>query len=144
MHGYELKSDSDNLLRLPAQVKAYSSVMDKMTLVVGEKHAQEAILIIPDWWGVKVASMGKNGKVSLNTERRGKKNRDIIPLELVKLLWKDELISLLATRIEIDWRTKKLRRNDIYQLLIDTFTLNEIRDCVRTTMKCRSDWRCHE
>ena len=118
--------------------------MDKMTLVVGEKHAQEAILIIPDWWGVKVASMGKNGKVSLNTERRGKKNRDIIPLELVKLLWKDELISLLATRIEIDWRTKKLRRNDIYQLLIDTFTLNEIRDCVRTTMKCRSDWRCHE
>nr|WP_309574583.1 sce7726 family protein [Moraxella osloensis] len=144
LHGYELKSDSDNLLRLPAQVKAYSSVMDKMTLVVGEKHAQEAILIIPDWWGVKVASMGKNGKVSLNTERRGKKNRDIIPLELVKLLWKDELISLLATRIEIDWRTKKLRRNDIYQLLIDTFTLNEIRDCVRTTMKCRSDWRCHE
>lgn len=144
LHGYELKSDSDNLLRLPAQVKAYSSVMDKMTLVVGEKHAQEAILIIPDWWGVKVASMGKNGKVSLNTERRGKKNRDIIPLELVKLLWKDELISLLATRIEIDWRTKKLRRNDIYQLLIDTFTLNEIRDCVRTTMKCRSDWQCHE
>ncbi|WP_142890583.1 sce7726 family protein, partial [Klebsiella pneumoniae] len=27
MHGYELKSKSDNLLRLPAQVEFYSSIM---------------------------------------------------------------------------------------------------------------------
>ena len=37
IHGYELKSDSDNLLRLPKQAEAYSNIMDKVTLVVGLK-----------------------------------------------------------------------------------------------------------
>ena len=34
LHGYELKSDSDTLDRLPRQVQAYSAVLDKATLVV--------------------------------------------------------------------------------------------------------------
>ena len=141
LHGYELKSDSDNLMRLPAQVISYSAVMDKVTLVVGEKHAKEAIEIIPNWWGVKIASMKKNGNVALYTERRNKKNRNIQPLELVKLMWKEELLETLSSRIEIDWKIRKLKRNDIYQLMIDTFALDEIRDNVRITMKSRTDWR---
>lgn len=144
LHGYELKSDSDNLIRLPAQIVSYSAVMDKVTLVVGKKHAEEAIPMIPDWWGVKIATMGDTGKIKLNTARRNRVNKNIEPLELIKLLWKEELIILLSTRINIDWRIKKLKRKDIYQLVIDTFTLDEIRYAVRTTMKSRSDWRCPE
>lgn len=36
IHGYELKSEYDSLERLPLQIKHYSSVMDKVTLVVAE------------------------------------------------------------------------------------------------------------
>src|SRR6266550_991942 len=55
IHGYELKSDKDNLKRLPHQVTIYSSVLDKVTLVVGIRHALEATELVPDWWGIKIA-----------------------------------------------------------------------------------------
>jgi hypothetical protein len=35
IHGFELKSDNDTLDRLPHQVSAFSSVFDRVTLVVG-------------------------------------------------------------------------------------------------------------
>lgn len=144
LHGYELKSDSDNLLRLPQQSMAYSSIMDKVTLVVGEKHAQEAINIIPDWWGVKIATMNPRGSVNIVTYRRNKKNKDIDPFELSKLIWKEEALALLAIKIKVDWRIRKLTRKDIYKLIVDTFSLNEIRDNTRTILKSRVNWRSGE
>ena len=144
LHGYELKSDSDNLLRLPQQSMAYSSIMDKVTLVVGEKHAQEAINIIPDWWGIKIATMNHRGSVNIVTYRRNKKNKDIDPLELSKLIWKEEALALLAIKIKVDWRIRKLTRKDIYKLIVDTFSLNEIRDNTRAILKSRVNWRSGE
>lgn len=144
LHGYELKSDSDNLLRLPQQSMAYSSIMDKVTLVVGEKHAQEAINIIPDWWGIKIATMNHRGSVNIVTYRRNKKNKDIDPFELSKLIWKEEALALLAIKINVDWRIRKLTRKDIYKLIVDTFSLNEIRDNTRAILKSRVNWRSGE
>lgn len=144
LHGYELKSDSDNLLRLPQQSMAYSSIMDKVTLVVGEKHAQEAINIIPDWWGIKIATMNHRGFVNIVTYRRNKKNKDIDPFELSKLIWKEEALALLAIKIKVDWRIRKLTRKDIYKLIVDTFSLDEIRDNTRAILKSRVNWRSGE
>ncbi len=141
LHGYELKSDSDNLLRLPQQSMTYSSIMDKVTLVVGEKHAQEAINIIPDWWGIKIATMNHRGSVNIVTYRRNKKNKDIDPFELSKLIWKEEALALLAIKIKVDWRIRKLTRKDIYKLIVDTFSLDEIRDNTRAILKSRINWR---
>lgn len=141
LHGYELKSDSDNLLRLPQQSMIYSSIMDKVTLVVGEKHAQEAINIIPDWWGIKIATMNHRGSVNIVTYRRNKKNKDIDPFELSKLIWKEEALALLAIKIKVDWRIRKLTRKDIYKLIVDTFSLDEIRDNTRAILKSRINWR---
>lgn len=141
LHGYELKSDSDNLLRLPQQSMAYSSIMDKVTLVVGEKHVQEAINIIPDWWGIKIATMNHRGCVNIVTYRRNKKNKDIDPFELSKLIWKEEALALLAIKIKVDWRIRKLTRKDIYKLIVDTFSLDEIRDNTRAVLKSRINWR---
>ena len=141
LHGYELKSDSDNLLRLPAQVSAYSAVMDKVTLVVGEKHAKDAIPIIPDWWGVKIATMGNNGIVKLSTERRNKKNQTINCNELLKLIWKDELLHLLSQKIEVNWRIKKMMKDDLHQIVIDNFSNKEIKYEVRKALKSRTAWR---
>jgi len=58
VHGYELKSDADNLKRLPRQIQIYDSVLDKVTLVVGSRHAKEAERMVPPWWGIKVAAIG--------------------------------------------------------------------------------------
>lgn len=141
IHGYELKSDSDTLDRLPKQAECYSLVMDKVTLVVGEKHSREAIALIPDWWGIKIAVMGKNGGIHLTTERKNKKNKNIDPHELLKLVWKEEIMRLLSLRIAVDWRIRKLKKKDIYQLVVDNFSLQEIRDYTRFILKSRTDWR---
>ena len=89
------------------------------------KHAYDAIGMIPEWWGVKVAEQGKRGGIKLHTERRNKKNRNIDPSELLKLIWKDEVNTLLAQRIDIDWRIKTLRKKEIYQLVVDSFGVVE-------------------
>ena len=141
IHGYELKSDSDTLARLPKQAECYSLVMDKVTLVVGEKHSREAIALIPEWWGVKVAVMGARGGVKLITERYNKKNKNIDPFELLKLIWKEEAVDLLSTKMEINWKIKKLKKKDIYKLVVDNFALNEIKNHTRAILKARPDWR---
>jgi len=141
LHGYELKSDSDTLKRLPSQAICYSAVMDKVTLVVGEKHAKEAIEMVPDWWGIKVAVMGKKGGIHLDTFRRNKKNTEINPMEVLKLIWKEEALELLSSYEEIDWKIKKLQKKVIYQLIIDNLSINEIRDSVRSILKARVAWR---
>src|SRR6202035_2006455 len=63
MHGYELKSDRDTLLRLPRQIQAFAAVFDYVTLVVGERHVRLAVEIIPDWWGVRSVRLD-SGKLS--------------------------------------------------------------------------------
>lgn len=141
IHGYELKSDSDTLIRLPNQAECYSLVMDKVTLVVGVKHSKEAIALVPDWWGVKIAVMGSKGGVSLVTKRHNKKNKNVNPFELLKLIWKDEVIELLSSKIAIDWRIKKLKKEEIHQLVVDNFSLDEIRENTRIILKSRVGWR---
>src|ERR1035441_10347577 len=58
LHGFELKSDFDSLCRLPEQVQAYGMVCDRVTLVVGERHAEHAVQLVPDWWGVLLVRSG--------------------------------------------------------------------------------------
>src|SRR6185312_2727790 len=47
--GYELKSDSDTLERLPRQAEIYGKVFDRMTLIVGNRHADRAFKVVPRW-----------------------------------------------------------------------------------------------
>src|SRR3989339_76483 len=94
MHGYEIKSDLDTLLRLPEQIEVYNSVFDKMTLVVGKSHLYEAIKMIPDWWGVVVAKVDKNGAVTFNTIREEETNEEQNKLSIVRLLWKEEALRI--------------------------------------------------
>src|ERR1700730_13066876 len=37
IHGFELKSDRDTMRRLPSHMRVYNSVMDRITLVVGQR-----------------------------------------------------------------------------------------------------------
>ncbi len=69
LHGYELKSDSDSLGRL-ARPLVYGSVLDRVTLVVGRRHVEEAVGMVPAWWGVQVAEMGPRGGVLFSSVRK--------------------------------------------------------------------------
>lgn len=140
MHGYELKSKSDNLLRLPAQIEHYSSVMDKVTLVVSECHAELALGMIPKWWGVKIVTQGLRNGMHLQTVRTDKRNPNIDKLSLSMLLWKDELLSILKM-LGQERGLKSKPRKVLWTLLAETLPTDELRSTVRETLKARKDWR---
>ena len=75
IHGYEIKSDRDTLRRLPLQIDIYNAVLDRVTLVVGEKHLKKASNAIPEWWGIKLAEMGPRRAVHFTNIRAPKITR---------------------------------------------------------------------
>ena len=133
MHGYEIKSDLDTLLRLPEQIEVYNSVFDKMTLVVGKSHLYEAIKIIPDWWGVVVAKADENGVVTFNTIREEETNEDQNKLSVAKLLWREEALGILEEMDEANGLRSK-PRDLIYSKLSTVLDQETLGKKVRETI----------
>ena len=139
MHGYEIKSDADTLDRLPTQAELYNKVLDKLTLVVGEKHLNSAEGIIPKWWGIKVVSKIK-GETKIFTHRKEKNNKDVDALSVAELLWKQEVVDILIKK-GYEKRIFKHPKEILYNLLVEECSLQEIKDITRTILKSRINWR---
>ncbi|HHQ4569593.1 TPA: sce7726 family protein [Aeromonas veronii] len=140
LHGYELKSASDTLERLPTQIQHYSAVMDRVTLVVADNHADKALPLLPSWWGVKLATLGLRGAVHLKTLRKERQNPGQDKLALATLLWKEEVINILQEH-GFERGLKNKPRRVLWQLLATELDMSQLRDVVRTTLKARSGWR---
>ena len=126
MHGYEIKSDSDTLERLPEQMKEFSAVFDKLTLVVGKRHLYDAINIVPDWWGIIVAKIDANHEIFFQTIREAEDNQSQVGVSIVRLLWKEEALQILEGRNKARG-VRSRSREFIYQRLsnvLDLDTLN--------------------
>ena len=136
--GYELKSDSDNLNRLPNQADLYSRVFDHVTLVVGKRHLDKAIDLIPSWWGVIQAS-DTCGDVLLSTIRIGSRNPDPDAYLVAELLRKTEAIEILD-RYGLVKGYRGKRVNEVHQKLADELPFRVLADEVRLTLKNRIDW----
>lgn len=137
--GFELKSDSDRLDRLPDQIANFSGVLDRMTLVVGGRHAAKARAMIPDWWGVQIARDG-NGSVSLERERYARFNPKHDPEMVAALLWHDEALALL----DLYGAARGLRskpRGYSYMRIAELVPLDDLRHHVRSVIKLRDGWR---
>jgi len=139
IHGYELKSDLDSLVRLPAQMEIYNSVLDKVTLVVGYRHLSAARDLLPAWWGLIAMSCGPRGGWKVVVERRARLNHEVNLLSLVKLLWRDEaLLFLESLGAAAGVRSKP--RDDIYRRIVEVAGPDVIRDRVCWQLKSRN-WR---
>ena len=139
MHGYEIKSDSDTLNRLPNQVNAYNKVFDKISLVVGETHFYEALNIIPDWWGVILAKNISNS-IYLYNIREAQNNNCQDSKAIAQLLWRNEAIELLHS-IGQDKGIRSKNRRIISERLAKEINLVELASHVRRLLLSRSDWR---
>lgn len=140
MHGFEIKSDSDTLERLPTQVELYGAVLDKATLVVGEKHLAGALAQLPEWWGVRAAVAGPRGAVHFRTERHPKRNQHIDPIAVAELLWRPEVAELLRGLGASEAQLRKPRAV-LYRCLADAVCLEELRRLTRLQLKAREKWR---
>jgi hypothetical protein len=140
MHGYEIKSDRDTLVRLPEQARIYSNVLDRVTLVVGEAHAVPAMAIVPEWWGIKIVTRGPRGAIHFSEERPAQTNLNIDPVSVAALLWCDELLDIL-TNLNAARGVRGKSRDIMARRLAEHLPLSQLRSTVRERLKSRSGWR---
>jgi hypothetical protein len=136
LHGYEIKSDRDNLRRLDLQVEVYSKVLDQATLVVGDRYLAEALNIVPSWWGVLHAHATDRG-LQFKTVRRAGENPQKDARSLVELLWLDDAIALLEERNAARGIRSKPRRM-VWDRICDHLGIDEIAAVVRDRLKARA------
>jgi len=139
MHGYEIKSESDTLERLPGQISIYNQVLDKVTVIVGLNHYDKVVNLVPDWWGIKVVAHNKKG-FEIKTRKRNKKNKDVNPYSVAQLLWRDETLEVLA-KFGLDKGYKSKPKSDLWERLAANLPIDQLKFEVREKLKSRSGWR---
>jgi len=140
LKGFEIKSDQDNLDRLPSQTHMYGKVFDTMTIVSGPRHLSKLETSIPDWWGIVVANPNGSRKLELQTIRCEGKNLGHDALSVAQLLWREEVLS----ELRIAGKAKGLSsrpRIYLWEKLVSALSLSDLRRIVRARLKSRENWR---
>jgi len=139
--GYEIKSDRDSLRRLENQVESYNAVFDKICIIVGDRYVNSIENYLPTWWGIIVTVRGARGAVNFDTIRKAQTNRNIDPISIAQLLWRDEVAEILSQR-RLPPKILRQPRAVLYERLADTLNACELRKTVREYLKKRRNWRC--
>ena len=138
LHAYEIKSASDNLLRLGGQIDGYQKIFDYVTVVIENKHYGKVYEYLPTWVGLCICSdTGGEGRITYIREPSLNKSQS--PFHLAQLLWHDELVELL---IDQNIPHKKNDRNWILcKTIINNIPLETLTRLVREKLKARTDWQ---
>lgn len=135
--GWELKSARDTLRRLPQQAELYSQVFDRMTIVAAPNHVRACTDNVPQWWGVTIAHAGNDG-VELESLRCAYVNPAPNPIQLARLLWRDEALEVLE-RYGLDTGVRS-KSAPVVHLRLSELPLTTLQSEVRGTLKRRSGW----
>ncbi|NRS49768.1 sce7726 family protein [Brevibacillus sp. HB2.2] len=142
INGYEIKSESDTLERLPRQCEVYNKVFDTVTILTASRFIEGIIDIIPEWWGVTRVEMEEDGVVYFYPFREPQRNTQIDPFAVAQLLWRDEALGILKERgLQKGLMSKP--RNILWDALAKQLPLKELQDEVRRCLKARPRWRAH-
>lgn len=140
LYGYEIKSESDTLERLSNQVYYYDKVFDYIYLVCSDSFSKEIEELIPEWWGIYIASKNTYGELVIEKLREANQNKKLEGFSLAQFLWKDELLDILVD-CNLDKNIKKLPKYVLWQYLADFFSIEDIQQCVKSCLKSRMNWR---
>jgi hypothetical protein len=139
LHGYEIKSATDSLDRLPAQQALYGKVFERITLVADEKHVEEAIKMVPREWGLIVVGR-KDEKPYAYTLWSARQNLNLDKLALAQLLWRDEVMELMDY-FDLSSGLKTAKRKILWQHISKCLTLEQLKAFVCFKLRTRKDWR---
>jgi hypothetical protein len=138
IHGYEIKSEEDTLIRLPNQITYYNKSLEKISIITNKSHLKQIKQLVPNWWGVLIVKSA--GKKNIITElRRAKSNPQLDADSLLQILWKDELVSII-NKYEIDV-SMHLNKRKIRVSIYNSLNVSIISQEVRSALKSRQNWR---
>jgi hypothetical protein len=142
IHGYEIKSDRDSLRRLAKQVELYGKVMDRATLVAGERHLDAARVMLPEWWGVLLVKSTYNGPC-FRTVRQARINPARDARALAEFLWLEDAITLLEQH-GLDRGVRSKPRRIVWDRVCESFDIEVIAAAVRAKLKSRAMMPAHQ
>lgn len=137
MAGYEIKSDADTVARLHKQVHAFSSVMDKVSIVVTDKNIAKAKYIVPDWCGVIHYAGDDDEKFRVVEEPKPCPERDA--REVATLLSAAELYQALKRRGFARGLAKAPLR-EMIEAFVNFLNASEQRADILAALKARVDF----
>lgn len=138
MHGYELKSDFDNLLRLQNQMIAYNFIFDRITLVVGKRHLVNALHIIPEWWGITIARTENRNRTSRLIPIREAVNNPKQNMHIIAhMLWKDEMLNILNS-IGVSKNLNNKPKQYVCDVLVNSVDQDDLKTHVRKILISRA------
>jgi len=135
LHGFELKSDYDTLRRLPEQVQIYGTVCDRVTLVVGERHVEHAVQVVPDWWGILVVRSGRRRAI-FRSLKLPQINPSLDPLAIARLLRRSEAAAVFS-ELGISEPKHRASRQELCQFLAGHVELPLLCHRVRSHLRAR-------
>ena len=135
LHGYEIKSERDTLARLPSQAEIYNRVFDFVTIVTARKHERKVADSVPQWWGISIAVPTVSG-LTLHKRRRARQNKQLNPISLVQLLWREETLLALA-QLGLAEGLKSKKRDIFSARLAGSVDLTTLSSIVREAVKRR-------
>jgi hypothetical protein len=139
LDGFEIKSASDTLQRLPVQADAYSRVLEFVTIVAAASHVERVLSMVPAWWTVSVAEES-DGQVRIGPVRTGRRNADFDPVQVARLLWRDEALAVLRAR-GLAKGLMSRPRIALYEALARNMQADDLLKEVRSALKGRINWR---
>lgn len=137
IEGYEIKSDRDTLSRLANQAEHFSRIADRMTLVVGDKHYDCAVQLIPIWWSILRVTQSTDGTLKLKSARRGQLNRSKCIRSLAEILERDELVALLVAH-ELDRGCRSFDHRSLVAKAVSCIKHRDIEAFVKKILKVRA------
>jgi hypothetical protein len=128
MSGFEIKTERDNLKRLPRQVLAYQRLFDQCTAVVAERHVSAVESMLPDWWGIVLINPVE-GAPSFTNLRSPNANPYVEAGTVVRLLWRNEVREILVSLGDLPepWATRVI----MWSRLLELLDLNGLKQAVR-------------
>jgi hypothetical protein len=136
--GYEIKSDRDTFDRLSNQIHAYNRVFDEITLVTGSSLLDDALRLLPSWWGVMAVENHSAGVAELRIVRPARENPAQDALSVAMMLWKTEAIDMLAIHVGRDIPSR-WARSRVHALLAEAVPLESLRRLVAKTLTAREN-----
>ncbi|MEI8443902.1 sce7726 family protein [Mesorhizobium sp. CCNWLY176] len=140
LEGVEIKSDLDTLSRLGRQATYFGGAADKMTLVVGDRHLNNAVTMVPDWWSIVKATAKTSGEIHLKTLRRGRINKHLDPEALTFLLEREELVILLE-RFGLDSGIRTAPYSELSRRAMGAIRKQNLAAEVRSLLKRRAEFQ---
>jgi hypothetical protein len=138
--GYEIKSDRDNLDRLPQQLAVYNQIFDLITVVSGPKHQGKLETLLPAHCGLLVTQRGENGN-ELRVVRAASQNPNRNGYMIASLLWHEEAKQLLV-EVGLGKGLSRLRRWELWEKIAEYYSdIDELAKQVRIILKSRTTWR---